>query len=185
VAELAGAIADRHAALDLSWGVLQRAERAARSFADWIDANHERPRDCSAAALTVDDLEAWRQDASAIVPLHTTAGFWPDDEPNWRLLSLQLGLREYALGQGQSGPVKAPQAHARDLARRRRTVMGGLAEPLARVGRRDGLTGPWRNGLDQRSLTIELTALRAAAYVSSQPSPACGTARYRTSSAVA
>lgn|GEM_PF-5126756 len=59
-AELAGAIADRHAALDLSWGVLQRAERAARSLANWIDANHERPRVTSAAALSVDDLERWQ-----------------------------------------------------------------------------------------------------------------------------
>lgn len=58
--ELAGAIADRHAALDLSWGVLQRAERAARSFATWIDTNHERPRDCISAVLTVDDLERWQ-----------------------------------------------------------------------------------------------------------------------------
>lgn len=60
VAELAGAIADRHAALDLSWGVLQRAERSARSFAAWIDANNERPRDCISAVLTVDDLERWQ-----------------------------------------------------------------------------------------------------------------------------
>jgi len=61
--------------------------------------------------------------------------------------------------------VKAAQAHGRDLVRRGRTVIGGLAEPLAPVERRDGSTGPWRNGLDPRSLTIELTALRAAAYV--------------------
>lgn len=59
-AELAGAVADRHAALDLSWGVLQRAVRACRSFAEWIDANHDRPRECTAAALTVDDLEHWQ-----------------------------------------------------------------------------------------------------------------------------
>ena len=58
--ELAGAVADRHAALDLSWGVLQRAGRACRSFAEWVDANHDRPRDCTAAALTVDDLERWQ-----------------------------------------------------------------------------------------------------------------------------
>jgi hypothetical protein len=61
--------------------------------------------------------------------------------------------------------VKAAQAHARDLVRRGRTIIGGLAEPLAPVSRRNGSTGPWRNGLDPRSLTIELTALRAAAYV--------------------
>ena len=58
--ELAGAVADRHAALDLSWGVLHRAGRACRSFAEWVDANHDRPWDCTAAALTVDDLERWQ-----------------------------------------------------------------------------------------------------------------------------
>lgn len=154
---------------DVFWPLLRAAWTYVDAFSDDIlDARDDwerlqAPRPARTATAAV--IEAWQQDSSAIVPLHTTAGFWPDDEPNWRLLSLQLGLPEYALGQGQSGPVKAAQAHARDLVRRGRTVRGGLAEPLARVSRRVGSTGPWRNGLDPRSLTIELTALRAAAYV--------------------
>jgi len=154
---------------DVFWPLLRAAWTYLDAFSDDIlDARDQWERlqaQAPARNATAAVLEAWRRDGLAIVPLHTTAGFWPNDEPNWRLLSLQLGLREYTLGQGQSGPVKAAQAHARDLVRRGRTVTGGLAEPLVGIRRLDGSTGPWRNGLDPRSLTIELTALRAAAYV--------------------
>lgn len=154
---------------DVFWPLLRAAWTYLDTFSDdildarceWERLQERTPARNSTAAV----LKAWRLDGSAIVPLHTAAGFWPTDEPNWRLLSLQLGLRDFTLGQGQSGPVKAAQAHARDLVRRGRTIRGGLAEPLARVSRRDGLAGPWRNGLDPRSLTMELTALRGAAYI--------------------
>ncbi len=154
---------------EVFWPLLRAAWTYLDTFSDDIlDARDEWERlqkRTPARKATAAVLEVWRLDRSAIVPLHTSAGFWPVDEPNWRLLSLQLGLREYTLGQGQTGPVKAAHAHARDLVRRGRTVRGGLAEPLARVSRRDGSTGPWRDGLDPRSLTMEVTALRAAAYV--------------------
>jgi hypothetical protein len=156
-------------AKDLFWPLL----RAAWAYVDTFSDDILRARDewellqarTPVRRATAAVLEAWQRDASAVVPLHTTAGFWPADEPNWRLLSLQLQIPEYSLGQGSSGPVKAAQAHASALVRNGRTILGGLAEPLAQVERADSSSGPWRNGLDARSLKTELTALRAAAYI--------------------
>lgn len=154
---------------DVFWPLIRAAWTYLDAFSDdildardeWERLRQRTPKSNATAAV----LEAWRRDESAIVPLHTTAGFWAENEPNWRLLSLQLGLPEHVLYRGQSGPVAAAQARARDLVGRGRTIRGGLGEPLARVTRQDGSTGPWRNGLGPRSLTKELTALRAAAYV--------------------
>lgn len=154
---------------DVFWPLLRGAWAYLETFAEdilgardeWDGLRAQTPVRRGSAAV----LEAWQRDDLASVPLHTSAGFWPDDEPNWRLLSLRLRLGEYTLGQGRSRPVKAAQAHARELVRLGRTVVGGLADPLARVRRQDGSVGQWRNGLDPRSLTTELTALRAAAYI--------------------
>lgn len=130
VAELAGAIADRHAALDLSWGVLQRAERAARSFADWIDANHERPRECNAAVLTVDDLERWQATLRTQHPADS-------DVPGELATSLFVTLRWLA---EQTETTVAPDIAAR--------VRAPVSFPRRRCGSVDELSPKDRQAID-------------------------------------
>ncbi len=147
VAELAGAIADRHAALDLSWGVLQRAERAARSFADWIDANHERPQDCMAAVLTIDDLERWQ---ATLRTQHPAGSHVPGEQAT----SLFVTLRW--LAEQTETPV-APEIATR--------VRAPVSYPRPRTGSvdelapkdRQAIEAAARSGIERLKLSLSLS----------------------------
>lgn len=169
-AELAGAIADRHAALDLSWSVLQRTQQATRSFADWIDANHEAPRECTVGALTVDDLECWQASlrtnyaADSDMPgQQATSLFvtlrWLDDQTETHVAP-QIGARVRApvsYPRPRAGSVdefspkdrQAIEAAARSGVERlkrslslSRSTTGGLGGALS-MARLDALTPAW------------------------------------------
>lgn len=119
----------------------------------------------SGGGLPEEVLARWVADPDALVCVHTGAGAEPVGSPNWRLLSLRLRFPDYRLGQGQGVAVRTIRAHAETLVGKGRVVVGGLAEPLTGVDRPDGTNGPWRNGLDPAALTVELAALRTAAYI--------------------
>lgn len=154
---------------DVFWPLLRAAWAYLDRFADDILA----ARDEWAALLsrppsrpTAEEVLArWVPDPDALVCVHTGEGAEPVGSPNWRLLSLRLGFPDYRLGQGQGAAVRTIRAHAETLVGKGRVVVGGLAEPLTGVDRADGTNGPWRNGLDPAALTVELAALRTAAYI--------------------
>ncbi|MGH3373033.1 MAG: site-specific integrase, partial [Nocardioidaceae bacterium] len=154
---------------DVFWPLL----RAAWAYLDRFSDDILTARDEWAALLarsgsglpTGEVLARWARDPDATVCVHSGEGREPAGAPNWRLLSLQLGLPEHRLGQGQGATVRAIRARADALVEQRRIIVGGLAEPLVTVHRPDGTTGPWRNGLDPAALTVELNALRTAAYL--------------------
>lgn len=154
---------------DVFWPLLRAAWAYLDRFADdilaardeWTALLSRPPSGLSAKQV----LARWVADPEALVCVHTGEGAEPAGAPNWRLLSLRLGLPDYRLGQGQGAAVQAIRAHAETLLAEERVVVGGLAGPLTRVDRRDGTNGPWRNGLDPAALTVELGAIRTAAYV--------------------
>ena len=154
---------------DVFWPLLRAAWVYLDQFADDILAARDEwgallsrpPSGLSAEEV----LARWAADPDALVCVHTGEGAEPVGASNWRLLSLRLGLPDYRLGQGQGAPVRAIRAHAESMVGSGRAVVGGLAEPLTRVDRADGSSGPWRNGLDPAALSVELASLRTAAYI--------------------
>ena len=82
----------------------------------------------------------WRPgggDGSAIVPLHTTAGFWAETNRTGGCSRCSSACPSTCSTVGNPAQWQRAQAHARDLVGRGRTIRGGLGEPLARVTRRE------------------------------------------------
>ncbi|MER5639218.1 hypothetical protein ABT095_19935 [Kitasatospora sp. NPDC002227] len=107
-------------------------------------------------------LRLYLDDPDSLIPLHTDDRNAPGGTLNQSMLLLLSGTvvdssYEKALG-GSMDKIYS-------MINEGRTMSGGLLREPRQVVRQDGSVGPWHPGFSKRSLSMELTQLRAACYI--------------------
>lgn len=112
VAELAGAVAGMHEAMDLSWGALQRLAASAKNLAGYIDEAVPHPIVIRCRTLTVDVLEGWQ---SWLRRAHAASSDMPGERASevFRLLRWLDEHSEVPVSPEVAARVRAPVTYPR------------------------------------------------------------------------
>jgi hypothetical protein len=135
VAELAGAVADMHEAMDLSWGALQRLAASAKNLAGYIDEGVPDPMGIRCHTLTVDVLEGWQ---SWLRRAHAASSDMPGERAS-EVFRLVRWLDEHSVPVSPevAARVRAPVTYPRARARRVDEFSAAERVAIENAARRD------------------------------------------------
>ncbi|MFI5540647.1 hypothetical protein ACIA5H_30060 [Nocardia sp. NPDC051900] len=141
---------------------------------DILHAQHRYATLCASARSTTAgvtlQLEQWLTARAQPIPIYASpTGDDPlsDPRPNWRALTLELGIAasrdEAVFGSGRPDGRRRREAVLQAIAAGHPTTTGFI-DDLAQVQRPDEIHGPWHPGLDADAIHRERTRLRDAAF---------------------
>ena len=112
ITELAGAVAEMHQAMDLSWGALQRLAASVKNLGTYIDQSATDPIGIRCHTLTVDVLEGWQ---SWMRRTHAASSDMPGERASavFRLLRWQDEHSEVPVSPEVAARVGAPVTYPR------------------------------------------------------------------------